>query len=831
MNKDMRLGVSNGIKVMAALLAAITVVTGIMLVSETCKITRVSEELLELDEKHNSYVSAGQQLLEESDYLTECVRHYVVLGEHRYMDEYFARSEGSMRGEKAMGVVEELSDDFGTTTELVKAINKSTKLTDSEYRAIMLTALASGLSREELPEELVYYELTAYEEELSNEEKLEEARKLVFSDAYDRDRQDIIDKVNLFTLSSINAISASYANIHCSLDLSYKFQHILTGVFIILLFLTIYLMLKQNQLTNSKSEEIKQLNSKLTEQNKELEVLDKDAKVAEEAKKEFLSRMSYDIRTPINRIIESSELAKRSAADSERVLEALNNIDDDSQYLLLLVNNVLDMERIDRGLASLKTNPMNIRNFMDNLCSYAKEKLSSAGLVFIQEISSIAHPNIVADEMHLRQVLLNIIENSIKFTPKNGRVTIRMYEGEYTDGMVRLSFEVEDTGIGMSEQFLSHLFEPFAMEKAEAGTAGGVGIGLSISKHYIDLMEGHIEVKSAPKVGSRFIITVPFEEYRNDAEEQTASDNRRLAGMNILLVEDNDYSMEITRELLMEEGANVIVAENGEIAVSLFASSAENHIGAVLMDVTMPVMDGITAAGNMRMLKRNDALTVPIIMMAGSLNDAEADSQQAAGVSGYVVKPVDINSVVNKIMECVLANKNILSEQLERALKDANTDALTGIKNRNAFELMTSNIDSDIAAGDKPEFAIVLCDINGLKYANDNVGHEAGDSLLINSCKLICRIFAHSPVFRIGGDEFTAVLRGDDYANRDSLMSGIYSTMTADTFTPGDVNNVSFSAGIAVFDPDFDRDCDDVLRRADEEMYRHKKRIKGDDVR
>ena len=243
----------------------------------------------------------------------------------------------------------------------------------------------------------------------------------------------------------------------------------------------------------------------------------------------------------------------------------------------------------------------------------------------------------------------------------------------------------------------------------------------------------------------------------------------------------------------------------------------------------MPIMDGFTASREIRNLTRTDSTNVPIIAMSADILENDAPLVYDAGMDAYLTKPVNINLLVKTILDCMKKNTSDLMDKLEQALKDANMDALTGIKNRNSFELTTGNIDNEIKSGEKVEFAIVLCDVNGLKYINDNVGHEMGDKLLLNSCRYICKIFAHSPVFRIGGDEFVVIMRGEDYNNRDMLMASIYENMTSENYIPEDVENVSFAAGMAVYDPDIDKDTTDVFKRADAEMYEHKKTIKGED--
>ncbi len=351
---------------------------------------------------------------------------------------------------------------------------------------------------------------------------------------------------------------------------------------------------------------------------------------------------------------------------------------------------------------------------------------------------------------------------------------------------------------------------------------------MSITKSYIELMGGTIEVESELKHGTRFSISIPFEIYNSKWQESGEVSGSRLAGTNILVAEDNELNMEIARTMLINEGAVVTPAENGLVALSLFDASKENTFDAILMDVAMPVLDGITVTKEIRSRTRNDARTVPIIAMVAGTDQKDIGILTESGMNDYISKPVDVNQLVKTLINVIKKQTTELAQQLDKALKDANTDALTGVKNRNAFELAKNRINVEIGAGEEPEFAIVVCDVNGLKYINDNVGHDAGNKLLINACRLICTTFKRSPVFRIGGDEFVAILRNDDYASREEYMKGIMEKMTAERYNPSDINKVSFATGMSEFIPGADKDCDDVFKRADALMYEHKKQIKGE---
>ncbi|MBR6485383.1 MAG: diguanylate cyclase, partial [Lachnospiraceae bacterium] len=502
------------------------------------------------------------------------------------------------------------------------------------------------------------------------------------------------------------------------------------------------------------------------------------------------------------------------------------------QILLDLVNEVLALGRSERGMVTMRHDPLEIIGFFNSCGSIIKGLTMDAGINFTKEVGLVLHPNVLGDELHLRQILLNIVDNSIKFTREGGLITLRLNEeisSEAGSEKAVYIFEIEDTGTGMSKQYLKNMFDSFANVEDAMSAGNGLGIGMSITKKYVELMGGTIDVESELQVGTRFTIRIPMDIYRAPKQNENDEKVKQLEGARILLAEDNELNMEIARKMLIEEGATVTSAENGLIALSLYRSSEEGSFDAILMDVAMPMLDGIAAAKEIRASTRYDARTLPIIAMVASNTDEDINMLLDAGMSDYISKPVDVTQLVRTLLAAMKRQSSELAERLEKALRDANTDALTGVKNRNAYELSTGRINVEIESSNEPvEFMIVICDVNGLKSINDNIGHDEGNKLLVNACRLICRTFKRSPVFRIGGDEFVAILRNDDYQNRATLVGGLMERMTAENYDPTDVNNVSFAIGAADFDPALDNNCADVFKRADAVMYEHKKSIKGE---
>ena len=813
----------------AIFLSVVCVAVGVMLIRETGNISSYNKQLIDLQDDHIVYVQVARYLRSGSDILTENCRNFVITGDRKSMTAYFKEIEEERHREKAMMMLAEIDTTADADTKLAKAKVASDELLQVEYHAMALTALANGYYNGDLPQEILFYDFEPYEESVTPQEQLDMARALVFSNTYENTKTKIYDYSDAFVDEEIADINQRYNKISADLAMSVRYQRILTYVFSALLLAAILLLMKLNSRSVARGKQLERLNDKLTEQKDELVQANREIQEANNAKNVFLARMSNAIRTPINKIIRLTEQGNRNV-DKGRT-DYYDQIDQTAQILLELVNDVLTLGRGENGMVRIQNAPVNMANFAHNCAGLIEGPIGDAGITFVNDTGLMLHPNVIADELHLRQAILNIVDNAIKFTHPGGTITFRLYEDiapEDESERAVYYFEVEDTGVGMSEQYLSHIFENFTRESDTDIAEGGLGIGMSITKRYVELMGGSIAVESELKKGTKFTIRLPLDVYRTAPVTEDIEGNFRLAGSRILIAEDNELNMEIARTMLIAEGAEVIPAENGMVALSLFKASEENSIDAILMDVAMPMIDGLTATKEIRAMQRGDAQTVPIIGMVAGSSDEDIKLLLDSGMNDHISKPVNVTQLVKTLISAMRRQSNDLAVQLEKALRDANTDGLTGVKNRNAFELASDRLDVEIGSKEKVEFAIVICDVNGLKEINDNVGHDEGNKLLINACRLICRTFTHSPVFRIGGDEFVAILRNNDYEIRDELVGGLLERMTAENYDPLDYNNVSFALGMAVYDPGIDENTTAVFRRADAVMYEHKKAIKGE---
>ncbi len=380
----------------------------------------------------------------------------------------------------------------------------------------------------------------------------------------------------------------------------------------------------------------------------------KKAEAANAAKTVFLANMSHDIRTPINGIMGMVTLAKKEEM-SKDASEYIRKIDVASRHLLSLVNDVLDMSRIESGRADIVCEPTDVRIIVDNCTSIMQGQLEGRDIRFEKICDDITHPRIMADVMHLRRVLINILGNAFKFTPDGGSVIFETKETGYENGKVFYQFTVTDTGKGMSPEFLKHIFEAFSQEdNVSRANYQGTGLGMTISSQLISLMGGTIDVESKPGKGSKFTVTVPFE---IDTTEQLPAKKKPaqydIRDVNILLVEDNELNMEIAASILGDMGAKVTGAVDGKDALDKFTGNAEDTFDVILMDIMMPRLNGYEATRAIRNAGKKDSATIPIIAMTANAFAEDKIQAMEAGMNSHVSKPIDFNLLVNEILSFI----------------------------------------------------------------------------------------------------------------------------------------------------------------------------------
>lgn len=383
------------------------------------------------------------------------------------------------------------------------------------------------------------------------------------------------------------------------------------------------------------------------------------AKTQLEARNEFLSNMSHEIRTPLNGLIGLNHLMLQNIDDREKLRGYLQKASHAAQYLLALVNDILDMSKLQAGKVELHIAPANMEMILDNVISMQRENIEGRGLKLCVE-SDIQKPWLECDEVRIKQVLMNLLSNAAKFTPRGGTVTVRLRQEaeENADGKqsVKNYFEVEDTGCGMSEEFQKHIFDAFTQEREHnAESQKGTGLGMSISYLLMKVMGGSISVKS--RLGEGSIFYVSFSAVVSQEQSYAAAEHDRdmavpdRGNLNILIAEDNELNAEILTEILDECKITSEVARNGREAVEKFADSAPGTYPVILMDIQMPEMDGYEAAKAIRGMKRADAGTVRIFACTANTFQEDIDRVMESGMNGFIGKPIDIEELFLKLQE------------------------------------------------------------------------------------------------------------------------------------------------------------------------------------
>ena len=387
----------------------------------------------------------------------------------------------------------------------------------------------------------------------------------------------------------------------------------------------------------------------------------KKAEAANEAKTEFLQRMSHDIRTPINGICGMINVADHYADNMEKQTECRAKIKKTSHLLLELINEVLDMSKLESDEVVLEEIPFNLNSISEEILGVIEHMAAEQNIRIIWEEKEVTHWNLIGSPVHVKRILMNILSNAVKYNKENGYVYISCREiPSKQTAMTTLEFVCRDTGIGMTEAFQKRIFEPFAQEHAGSRTKfAGTGLGMPITKKLVEKMGGTISFESKEGTGTTFVIRIPFQidadmKDRTETEEKTETS---IQGLHVLLTEDNELNMEIAEFVLQNEGAVVTKAWNGQKAVDIFRKNRPGEFDVILMDIMMPVMNGYEAAKMIRSLDREDAKVIPIIAMTANAFTEDKMRAKEAGMDEHIAKPVDGKLLVKVINELVKRNQ------------------------------------------------------------------------------------------------------------------------------------------------------------------------------
>ena len=391
----------------------------------------------------------------------------------------------------------------------------------------------------------------------------------------------------------------------------------------------------------------------------ELEKAAEQAKNANEAKTRFLFNMSHDIRTPMNAIVGFSGLLEKNLQNEKKAKEYLGKIQSSSNLLLMIINQVLEMARIESGTAVLQLKAEDMDALFHRVNTVFEEDIRKKNLQY-HTVLDVRHHYAVCDQTKLQEIMLNIISNAIKYTPEGHSIHVEVHEAvSENPSKIRCIFSCEDTGIGISEEYLPHIYEEFSREHTSTeNKVPGTGLGLSIIKSMIELMGGSIQVESRQGIGTKFTVDLSFdmaskEEVYGSRNAIKTSAIHTIKGKRILIAEDNELNAEIAKTVLEDVGALVTRVEDGQQAVELFKEKPAGTFDAILMDLMMPIMDGYTATREIRSLERSDSKTIPIIAMTANAFQEDAEKCIAVGMNAHLAKPLDVEKVMITICHLV----------------------------------------------------------------------------------------------------------------------------------------------------------------------------------
>ena len=377
------------------------------------------------------------------------------------------------------------------------------------------------------------------------------------------------------------------------------------------------------------------------------------ARESERAKSTFLANMSHEIRTPLNGIVGLQYLMRQNLNDPEKMGTYLDQAEASAEYLKSVITDVLDMSKIESSQMELFAQPFDLENMLRDIGLLAEPQARARGLVFAIERGNLAATRVVGDEMRIKQVVVNLIGNALKFTPEGGSITLTV-DQQVEDGVAATKLIVADTGCGMSADFLERLWEPFEQER-RVSSQNGTGLGTTLSKVLVEAMGGTIDVESALGKGTTFTVEIPLAvdtEASAAAEGADQASQVSLDGMRVLVAEDNDVNRMIIVDILSDEGCEVTDVRDGAAAVAAFKESAPGTFDVVLMDLQMPVMDGYKAAAGIRALKRSDAQRVPIMALTANAFRDDVDRALSSGMNDVVTKPLDVERLLDKLRTC-----------------------------------------------------------------------------------------------------------------------------------------------------------------------------------
>ena len=607
-------------------------------------------------DQYSACQTAGNDMKEASDYLTNQARYFAALGDPVYMENYFTEANETRRRDEALETLGVYFEGTEAFNDLQQSYAESKQLMNTEYYSMRLVCEAIGLDEDKWPEEIRDIEVLSADSGLSAEGKQDRALDILLDSNY-RDLKSSIDD---------NAKKCTNELLAQTKELSDHYKMLFRRMYLVMVLSLLAITILAIFLLEARN--------RLQAYQKDLETAMEAAQSANAAKSRFLFNISHDIRTPMNAILGFSELLEKHRYDDAQFKHNLDAIKNSGAYLLDIINNVLDMARIENGKLVPEERvvpPVGINERIEAVfgSEFAAKKLDYRFECGENMKATYNDPALVS------KIILNIVGNAVKYTPEGGSITFKIDQVMTEPGYCNVNITVSDTGVGMSEEFLEHAFDAFERERnsTESGV-GGTGLGLGIVKGIVDCLNGEISIESQVGVGTTVRVTLPqrlaeevaigdqtgttaekaddsdFTSAVSDTGEvilETVPQEPDLTGKHILLVEDNDLNAEIAIELIEDTGASVDRAENGAACLDMLENAEPGYYQLIFMDIQMPVMNGYEATGKIRSLVDTAKAGIPIYAMSANAFEEDIKNSLAAGMNGHLAKPIDTDRLMD----------------------------------------------------------------------------------------------------------------------------------------------------------------------------------------